>query len=710
MSTHFDPYLQWLGIRDPQRPPNHYRLLGLELFENDASVISMSADRQMAHLRNFKTGPEAEVAERLLNELSSARLCLLKAERKAAYDHQLRAALKPMLAPKPLSPVAPAMISVAPAVRPTVSNVRATIPPTKSAWKPWVILAGLLIVCVSLTVLLINRNSSPGDDKVAVSEGAEPKASANKHKPKPQPPTKLPEVMPVTTVSPTNTEPKSTDSSNNKTETSGKTLPTETNTIIKPLPDKATGSNNKKPPKQQPTSTNVATSPNVDPSPLLGEEVDPKIPEKPADSETPAQEPTKKLEPTLVAQVPAVEPTKPTRLVVPDKADIAAKEKEIRDIFADEYKSQKPEVKATLAAKLRQSSMESKDDSTMRYVLLNEARTNAIQGGSVKMAVELTNEIVKDYDVSDGDERFALFSKLLVGVNRDPKYGMSVVEELRNALENLQEHDEYEVALKLVNMVLPAARSLRDQALLTEMSQRSKELNLQKQSYLRAKVARETLVKNPDDPAANELWGSYLSFVKGEIETGLPFLTRGSSAELKALAARELAGKKSQSDQLELAEDWWAFGEKSQTQDSVRAIRVKQFANQKYVELYPKLTGLDKAKAEKRMAEIAKVAEIKNKRDMDLVISMLVNNKWQVFAEDGAPPEDMTFRPDGTMVNRVFQTWVVENNQLILRGGFKTGDTWTYLGKTKIGAMEFEIDYILNGKHNWYAKAKPSVK
>ncbi len=60
MASAFDPYLQWLGIRDPQRPPNHYRLLGLELFENDVNVIAMSADRQMAHLRNFKTGPDAK--------------------------------------------------------------------------------------------------------------------------------------------------------------------------------------------------------------------------------------------------------------------------------------------------------------------------------------------------------------------------------------------------------------------------------------------------------------------------------------------------------------------------------------------------------------------------------------------------------------------------------------------------------------------------
>ncbi len=44
MEESFDPYLEWLGIRDEQRPPNHYRLLGVEPFENDPKVIASAAD------------------------------------------------------------------------------------------------------------------------------------------------------------------------------------------------------------------------------------------------------------------------------------------------------------------------------------------------------------------------------------------------------------------------------------------------------------------------------------------------------------------------------------------------------------------------------------------------------------------------------------------------------------------------------------------
>ncbi len=41
----FDPYHKWLGIPAKDQPANHYRLLGLDLFEADAEVIESAAMR-----------------------------------------------------------------------------------------------------------------------------------------------------------------------------------------------------------------------------------------------------------------------------------------------------------------------------------------------------------------------------------------------------------------------------------------------------------------------------------------------------------------------------------------------------------------------------------------------------------------------------------------------------------------------------------------
>src|SRR5690606_2871918 len=90
MNENFDPYYQWLGIGPKHRPPDYYRLLGLECFEANSDVIATSADRQMKHLRSFQGGPNAVLSQQLLNELAAARVCLLNPARKEVYDEQLR--------------------------------------------------------------------------------------------------------------------------------------------------------------------------------------------------------------------------------------------------------------------------------------------------------------------------------------------------------------------------------------------------------------------------------------------------------------------------------------------------------------------------------------------------------------------------------------------------------------------------------------------
>ena len=94
----FDPYYKWLGIPSEEQPPNHYRLLGIKVFEADPDVISTAADRQMSHIRSFQTGPNAALSQTLLNEISNARVCLLNPKKKEAYDDTLRRELQAAIA------------------------------------------------------------------------------------------------------------------------------------------------------------------------------------------------------------------------------------------------------------------------------------------------------------------------------------------------------------------------------------------------------------------------------------------------------------------------------------------------------------------------------------------------------------------------------------------------------------------------------------
>ncbi|KKL18858.1 hypothetical protein LCGC14_2471340, partial [marine sediment metagenome] len=46
MSDTFDPYQAWLRISPEEQPPHHYRLLGLDPFEEKAQVIERAAGRR----------------------------------------------------------------------------------------------------------------------------------------------------------------------------------------------------------------------------------------------------------------------------------------------------------------------------------------------------------------------------------------------------------------------------------------------------------------------------------------------------------------------------------------------------------------------------------------------------------------------------------------------------------------------------------------
>ena len=89
MSSGFDPYFEWLGIDPSEQPADHYRLLGLARFEANPQRIAQAADERMALVRTYQAGKHRDSTQRLLNELSAARVALVDPASKARYDADL---------------------------------------------------------------------------------------------------------------------------------------------------------------------------------------------------------------------------------------------------------------------------------------------------------------------------------------------------------------------------------------------------------------------------------------------------------------------------------------------------------------------------------------------------------------------------------------------------------------------------------------------
>lgn len=137
MTEQFDPYYQWLGIPQEERPINKYRLLALQVFESDEDVIANAADRQMAFIRTFQSGAHSAESQMLLNELSSARVTLLNKQSKAEYDQQLRQTLgaREMRSTPPPVPPAPGQALPVPPLDPSSAS-RQSAPPAPPVVQP----------------------------------------------------------------------------------------------------------------------------------------------------------------------------------------------------------------------------------------------------------------------------------------------------------------------------------------------------------------------------------------------------------------------------------------------------------------------------------------------------------------------------------------------------------------------------------------------
>jgi hypothetical protein len=147
----FDPYHRWLGIPLHEQPANHYRLLGLSLFESNADVISEGADRQMRHVRTHQLGPLSAVSQRVLNEIAAAKICLLNPTSKAVYDATLR------VPARDVSPVPPD----APTTQPSPACYHRSIAGTKKSPTTFVTL-GIIMTASALFLVvlsLLNRDT-----------------------------------------------------------------------------------------------------------------------------------------------------------------------------------------------------------------------------------------------------------------------------------------------------------------------------------------------------------------------------------------------------------------------------------------------------------------------------------------------------------------------------------------------------------------------
>ena len=99
--------------------------------------------------------------------------------------------------------------------------------------------------------------------------------------------------------------------------------------------------------------------------------------------------------------------------------------------------------------------------------------------------------------------------------------------------------------------------------------------------------------------------GRYYCLVKGRWEAGLPLLVKGSDAELRDLAAKDLSDSSELSAQVSVADGWRAIAERER--DKMAKSRLAERAIYWYGKALPSLTGLSRLRVERAMEGLTKL-------------------------------------------------------------------------------------------------------
>ena len=249
------------------------------------------------------------------------------------------------------------------------------------------------------------------------------------------------------------------------------------------------------------------------------------------------------------------------RQPAPPDADQKAAEKIIRDLFKQQYSSKDPAVHRVVAKQMLDQSADAKSDPATRFVLLREARDQAAIGGDVAVGLKAVDDLASQFEVDAGALKLVLLDKISKTLT-DPGEARSFGDVCVAAAAERVQADDYERALKILQVADVAARASKDAGLAATVRARSVEAAGLKTEYAKIKSSEKMLVEHPTDTAASGVMGRYRCFLKRDWDKGLPLLAAGPEGQEKTLATSELGKPESPVDLAALGTAWAAVAEK----------------------------------------------------------------------------------------------------------------------------------------------------
>lgn len=294
------------------------------------------------------------------------------------------------------------------------------------------------------------------------------------------------------------------------------------------------------------------------------------------------------------------------KLPVPGQAAREKSSKLMHELYAEDFKAAKRRnEKVALARKLinRAAEVEAGEE---RFVLLDEAQTMAAAAGGVEECLDALAQLEVGYEVDSLQLKFDALPKLArTFLSTDDR--IRVASEMLESSQLAVDADRYEMAMELLRAAAAAARKAGDATLAETASSRLAEVIQLRSKHESVQLSLETLKVDADQADANQTIGEFYCFMKGEWETGLPYLAKGADERFRLAAEQELAEPDNAPKQTELGDLWFRLSGESK---GLQKKHLRRRAAHWYRLALPELTGLRKESVEKRLAGMKLKADV----------------------------------------------------------------------------------------------------
>lgn len=291
------------------------------------------------------------------------------------------------------------------------------------------------------------------------------------------------------------------------------------------------------------------------------------------------------------------------RKEVPPDEQVEAATATVRELYANEYKFAKQNKdRRDFARRLLDDVERIEADTAGRYVLLKAAREVAAKAGDISAALDACDKLGTEFRVDLLSMKLKVLEQVVGNLQNESELDPLLENGLKLGDESLR-LDDFNSAKTAYQIAMSAAKRKRDPSAEKKVTLRETRMRDTKLAYTRISNQVHTLVRSPNDPAANAAVGKYFALLKQDWERGLPMLARGADAKLKTVAAADLAAPAEADAKVAVGDQWWEISESASVASEKEGAKVR--ALYWYELAQPQLgASLQKIRVERRIADV----------------------------------------------------------------------------------------------------------